>query len=64
MEWVHDSLYPGESFKDLDAIASKSPAGSNNLYFCRTSLARCPYADPYAKGVFFGLTRSHGKGIS
>ncbi|HHU90530.1 MAG TPA: xylulokinase [Clostridiaceae bacterium] len=63
MEWVHDSLYPGESFKDLDAIASKSPAGSNNLLFLPYLTGeRCPYADPYAKGVFFGLTRSHGKG--
>lgn len=64
MEWLKDTLYDGpDPFKDINAGAEASPAGSNDLIFLPYLTGeRCPYADPYARGVFFGLSRSTVKG--
>lgn len=64
MEWLKDTLYDGpDPFRDINEQAMASPAGSKNLIFLPYLTGeRCPYSDPHAKGVFFGLTRTHGKG--
>ncbi len=63
MEWLKDTLYEGpDPFKDINEQAEASIPGSNSLIFLPYLTGeRCPYADPHAKGVFFGLTRTHGK---
>lgn len=64
VEWLKDTFYEGKgAFKELDEGALGSPAGANNLLFLPYLTGeRCPYADPSARGVFFGLSRMHGKG--
>ncbi len=64
VEWFKDTMYEGEgAFKTLDAQAAQSPAGANNLIFLPYLTGeRCPHADPYARGVFFGLSNAHVKG--
>jgi xylulokinase len=64
VEWLKDTFYEGpEAFREIDEGAQNSPAGANNLVFLPyLSGERCPYADPSARGVFFGLSRMHGKG--
>ena len=42
--------------------AAAAPAGSEGLIFLPYLTGeRCPYPDPYARGVFFGLTLRHNK---
>ncbi len=44
----------------LDAQAKKAPVGSEGLIFLPyLSGERTPYADPYARGVFFGISYRH-----
>lgn len=44
----------------LDLEAEKSPPGSNNLLFLPYIAGeRFPYNDPFAKGVFFGISPQH-----
>ena len=56
-------MYDGD-YKTLDAQAGgQSPAGAGNMVFLPYLTGeRSPHADPYARGVFFGLSTSHGKG--
>jgi len=45
----------------LDRQAERVPAGSDGLIFLPyLSGERTPYADPYARGVFFGISYLHG----
>lgn len=64
MEWYKETFYAGSgAFKEIDEGAANSPAGANNLLFLPYLTGeRCPYADPSARGVLFGLSRMHGKG--
>jgi xylulokinase len=64
VEWFTQAMYEGEgAYKQLDAQAAASPAGAKNLVFLPYLTGeRCPHADPYARGVFFGLSVTHGKG--
>jgi xylulokinase len=64
VEWLKDTFFEGSgAFQEIDEGAQNSPAGANNLIFLPYLTGeRCPYADPSARGVFFGLLRMHGKG--
>ena len=64
VEWFKDTVYEGaDAFKRLDAEAAQSPAGANKLLFLPYLTGeRCPHADVAARGVFFGLSISHGRG--
>ena len=64
MEWFKDTMYQeSDPYKAINEQAAKSTAGSNKLVFLPYLTGeRCPYADPYARGVFFGLSRMHNKG--
>ncbi len=45
----------------IDNQAAKAPAGSEGLIFLPyLSGERTPYADPHARGVFFGISYRHG----
>ncbi|MEW5721166.1 MAG: xylulokinase, partial [Chloroflexota bacterium] len=70
--WFRDALGQGEVMQArangsdvydvLTALASTAPAGSEGLIFLPyLSGERTPYADPNARGVYFGLTLRHTK---
>ena len=61
-KWFHDALgYTGD-YNAMDAGAARVPAGCEGLLFLPYLTGeRTPYADPDARGVFFGLTLRHGK---
>jgi len=57
LEWLKKTFFKDESYAFINKMAAKSPAGSGHLLFLPyLSGERSPYADPYARGVFFGLT--------
>lgn len=64
IEWFKNTMYePGEGYGKINEQAQASPAGAKKLLFLPYLTGeRCPHADPYAKGVFFGLTVRHDKG--
>jgi len=46
----------------MDQMAEKVPIGSNRLLFLPYLMGeRTPHLDPFARGVFFGLSGVHGK---
>ncbi len=46
----------------IDTLAAKSPAGANRLLWLPYLMGeRTPHLDPYARGVFFGLSAMHTK---
>jgi xylulokinase len=57
------SKYKGLSgYELLNKQAEKSPLGADGLLFLPyLSGERTPYSDPYARGVFFGLSYIHGQ---
>ena len=61
--WFRDTLAPGADFATLAAEAAASPKGAKGVlclpYF---SGERTPIHDPHAKGCFFGLDMTHGRG--
>lgn len=61
IDWAKE-LFEIRSYQELFKIAKKSPPGSRNLVFLPYLLGeRSPHWDPFAKGVFFGLTLFHKK---
>ncbi len=72
LRWFRDSLAQSEvaqavasgrdAYDLLCEEASRAPAGSEGLIFLPDLTGeRTPYPDPYARGVFFGLTLRHSK---
>jgi xylulokinase len=73
LRWLRDKVAQAEvaqaaaSGRDVYDLlceeAAHVPAGSEGLIFLPYLTGeRTPYPDPYARGVFFGLTLRHGKG--
>ena len=71
LKWYYEKFGPSreiiKSFPDiegydlLDKQAERVPVGSDGLIFLPyLSGERTPYADPYARGVFFGISYLHG----
>src|SRR5260221_2593725 len=61
LRWLHDELAPDTSYDDLNQKAAAVPPGSLGLLFAPYLTGeRNPYADPYARGAFVGLTLRHG----
>lgn len=62
LKWYKDNFCAGMSYKELDELASRVPAGCDGLtmlpYLCGST---APY-DPDARGVFYGISLSHTKG--
>lgn len=72
-KWYNEVFGPGENFKKkfpctegyrlLDMQAEKTEAGSNGLIFLPyISGERAPHGDPFARGVFFGISYIHKRG--
>jgi xylulokinase len=72
LKWFRDNFL--ESFSEtakamgvspyylMDQAAGKIPIGSNRLLFLPYLMGeRTPHLDPYARGVFYGLSGVHGK---
>ncbi len=72
LKWYNETFGPSKDMvgkfpglKDyglLDKQAESAPPGSEGMIFLPyLSGERTPYADPYARGVFFGLSYIHGQ---
>ena len=60
LRWLRDTLYPGENYDAITQEAAAVAPGSEGLIFLPYLTGeRTPHADPYARGVFFGLTLRH-----
>lgn len=63
VRWLRDSLFPGESYDAITALAVKSPPGCAGLTFLPYLTGeRTPHNDPLARGAWVGLTASHSRG--
>jgi xylulokinase len=61
LKWLKNNYFPNLSYRDFDDIAEKVPAGSDGTIFLPyLSGERTPYQDPFAKGIYFGMTLRHG----
>ncbi|MCQ2437705.1 MAG: hypothetical protein MJ099_04855, partial [Clostridia bacterium] len=61
IEWAMNALSAGD-VNTRNEWAASVPAGSNGLIFLPyLEGERSPIFDPYAKGVYFGLTPNHGR---
>ncbi len=59
--WVAD-LMNVRSYRRLDDMIEEAPIGSDGLFFLPYLMGeRTPLWDPYARGVYFGLSLSHGR---
>jgi xylulokinase len=63
LEWFSSVFgHAGESHADLDRAAFAVPPGASDLFFLPYLQGeRAPLWDALARGVFFGLTPSHGR---
>ena len=70
-KWLRDTVFAGERdamkkegkdvYSLMTSLASRAHVGSEGLVFLPyLNGERTPYPDPYAKGVFFGLSYRHG----
>lgn len=63
LAWLAGALGSGESYGDLLTLAAESDPGAGNLIFLPYLSGELqPINDGYARGVFFGLSMSTGKG--
>ncbi len=64
LRWYRDTFAPEASFADLDALARKSPAGSQGLqFFPYLQGERAPLMNAQARGTLMGLRPEHHAGI-
>ncbi len=61
--WFRDNCCaPGTNYQEINDLASKSPLGSNGVFFHPYLMGeRSPYWDPYLRGGFTGLSMSSGR---
>lgn len=60
LQWYRDTLAPKMNFDDLLKPAEVISPGAGGLFFLPYLTGeRTPHPDPYARGGFIGLTRSH-----
>ncbi len=73
MRWLRDTVFAAEAagcaadgrdiYDMMTGLAREVPPGSDGVVFLPyLSGERTPHRDPYARGVFFGLALSHGRG--
>ena len=65
VEWAKQTLYPQDTdpYDQMTVEANDAPPGAAGLIFLPYLLGeRAPIWDPNARGVFFGLGRSHARG--
>lgn len=57
LQWLRDNILQGMDYKTMDNEAWKLPPGSGGLIFLPYLIGeRTPHMDPFARGMFFGLT--------
>lgn len=60
--WLKDEFFEGQSWKDIEKLISKSPAGARGLLFLPyLNGERTPHRNPNARGVIFGLSSVNDK---
>lgn len=60
LKWLTENLFKDYEFANINQLVRQLPAGSEGLVFLPYITGeRTPHMDPYARGVFFGLTLSH-----
>jgi xylulokinase len=60
LKWLRDNILCGMDFGAMDKEAEKISPGSEGLVFLPYLTGeRTPHMDPFARGVFFGLTLRH-----
>lgn len=60
LRWLKENIIRDGDFKSMDKQAETLPAGSEGLLFVPYLAGeRTPHMDPYARGMFFGLTLKH-----
>lgn len=65
MEWFRNTVYADspDALKAINEEAAAVPAGSGGVCFLPyLSGERCPYPNPDARGVFYGLSLAAGRG--
>jgi len=63
LNWLKRTLLSDLSFDEINEIAEKTPVGCNGLVFLPYLFGeRCPHNDGNARGVFFGIGGSAGRG--
>ena len=63
LRWLRDTIAPESSYDSLTAEAEQVAPGSDGLLFLPyLSGERTPHNDSNARGVFVGLSLSHGRG--
>lgn len=62
LRWLRDVMPDGMPYQELSRLAASVPRGSGGLlYLPYLAGERTPHMDSYARGMFFGLTLSHGR---
>lgn len=62
LRWLRDTVLGGMSYQEMDKLVSNVERGSEGLiYLPYLSGERTPHMDPYARGMFFGLTLHHSR---
>jgi xylulokinase len=63
LQWLRDTLAPGESFAALTAEAERWPPGAEGIAFAPYLAGeRTPHVDPGTRGAFVGLSLRHDRG--
>ena len=63
LRWLRDTFAPEQSYDSLTAEAERVAAGSEGLLFLPYLTGeRTPHSDANARGVYFGLSFTHGMG--
>ncbi|MCD8352237.1 MAG: xylulokinase [Planctomycetaceae bacterium] len=61
LKWFRDNFCPESSYESLSAMAAEIQPGSEGLLFLPYLTGeRTPWYDPYARGIFAGLSLKHG----
>ncbi|MCI8591797.1 MAG: xylulokinase [Lachnospiraceae bacterium] len=60
LQWLKQNILHMDTFDEMAALASQSPAGSGGLLFLPyLNGERTPWNDPEARGIYFGLNLNH-----
>ena len=62
LKWLRDNILHMSDFEEMSDLAGTAPAGSDGLLFLPyLSGERCPYNDPNARGIYFGMSLYHSR---
>lgn len=62
LKWFRENFAAELSYKEMDERADEIPIGSDGLLYLPYLMGeRTPHLDPFARGVFFGISAMHKK---